>query len=328
MQPDLWFMLKKGYIFLLAALMLVLTAPATAQVTHYLGAWAQGGEYSFLATVDKTAFPLKSSLGGGGGIGFTYELRAGKHFLFDVGVGANSAWTRFKVPDAQYTLHNMIDSEGEVFDYIYSVNRRRDAYHTTSVQVPLMVGGQWGRFYFLVGAKFDMSLLTRTTSKALISTLGDYAPYIEPLHNIPAQGFVDNMPWIQQSLVTFLPNVTASWEIGVRLGEIYKETGFDVPSQKIQYRIALFADHGILDPHVATQNLLMHVPATYNPANPLNGLVASDVMAAKELTDIMGRFNTFMIGVKFTVLFRTPERKHCVICHDEKPFRSTHGLIE
>ncbi len=320
-------MKKTVKICVLSILLASFLTPATAQVQHFLGAWAHGGEYSYLATLDRSRFDMSSSLGGGGGIGFAYELRAGDHFLLNLGVGANTVWTRFKVPDCQYVMHNVIDSEGEVFDYIYNVEHRRDAYWVTSLQVPLMVGGQWGRFYFLAGAKFDMAFFTQTTMKADISTIGDYPQYIAQLHNIPQQGFVDNMPWVQQTRIGMKPNVTASFEIGCRLGEIYKETGYDVPSQKVQYRIALFADHGLLDPHIATQNDLMHIPATYNAGNPLTGLNASDVMACKEVSNIMGRFDTFMIGAKFTVLFRLPKAKSCVICRDE-PFRSSHGILE
>ena len=320
-------MKKNVRISILFAVLWTLSVPASAQVSHYLGAWAQGGEYTYRATLAREVFDMKSSLGGGGGLGFVYEMRAGDHFLLDVGVGGNSAWTRFKVPDRQYVLHNMLDSEGEVFDYVYDVKHRRDAYWVTSVQVPLLLGGQWGRFYFLAGAKFDMALLTNTTIKADVSTLGDYKQYITPLHNIPAQGFVDNMPFEQKQRIALKPNVTASVELGCRLGEIYKEKGFDVPSQKVQYRIAAFADWGILDPHVATDNPLMHVPATYNAKAPLSGLTACDVMSAKEVTDISGVFTTLMVGVKFTVLFQLPKSKSCVICRDQ-PFRSSHGILE
>ena len=320
------FMKKIVKIFILLAAMACCGTQLSAQVTHYLGAYAQAGEFSYLATLYRPAFDMKSSLGGGGGLGFVYEMRAG-HFLLDVGVGGNTAWTRFKVPDRQYVLHNMIDSEGEVFDFVYDVSHRRDAYWTTSLQVPLLLGGQWGHFYFLAGAKFDMALMTTATMKADISTLGDYKQYMVPLHNIPAQGFVDNMAWMSKRPVAFKPGVTASWEIGCRLGEVYKETGYDVPKQTTQFRIALFGDYGILDTHVATQTDLMHIPATYNAKQPLQGLDATDVMSCKEVSDIQGMFHSFMIGVKFTVLFRMPESKACVICR-EQPFRSTHGILE
>lgn len=320
-------MKKNVRISVLFAVLLGMSASLSAQVSHFLGAWAQGGEYTYRAILDRTAFDMKSSLGGGGGLGFVYELRAGDHFLLDAGVGANSAWTRFKVPDQQYVLHNMVDKNGEVFDYIYAVNHRRDAYWVTSVQVPLLVGGQWGRFYFLAGAKFDMALLTDVTMKADISTMGDYKQGKPLVHNIPAQGFKDDMPWEQKERLALKPNVTASLELGCRLGEIYKEKGFDVPSQKVQYRIAVFADYGLLDPHVATDKPLMHVPATYNTKAPLSGLEATDVMSSKEMTDMHAFFNTVMVGVKFTVLFQLPKSKSCVMCR-EQPFRSSHGILE
>lgn len=321
-------MAKLVKIVVLLAVFCGYSAFCSAQVSHYLGWWVHGGEYSYLTTCDKTSdFALSSSLGGGGGLGFLYELRAGNHFLLDVGVGGNTGWTRFKVPDAKYTLHNMIDSEGEVFDYVYDVRTRKDAYWNTSLQVPLLVGGQWGKFYFLAGAKFDMVLLSQTTVKASISTIGDYPRYIDPLHNIPSQGFVEAMPWQQKGTAVFLPTVLASAEIGMRLGPVYKETGYDVPKQKIQYRLAVFADYGVLDAHKAGSSPLLHVPATYNVENPTQGVVATDVMTSAEMQALHGQFRPFMVGVKFTMLFRLPEKKACVICK-EQPFRSSHGILE
>lgn len=332
-------MSKDVKILLFLAVLTAFSTTVSAQVTHYLGAWAHGGEYSYIPTYDETqGFELKTSLGGGGGLGFVYELRAGRHFLLDVGLGANSAWTRFRVPDGQYPLHNMIDSEGEVFDYVYEVEHRKDAYWNTSLQVPLLIGGQWGKFYFLAGAKFDMAIMTNAITKASVTTGGDYsATYImnpEILHNIPSQGFVNDMPYVDMNPVSFKPNVTASAEIGMRLGDVFNATGFDVPKQKVQYRIALFADFGVLDFHRAAPSVtegqsyeLMHVPATYKAEMPLMGVKATDIMSSKEMADLGGTFRSFMAGVKFTVLFRVPEKKACVICKDQ-PFRSTHGLLE
>ena len=247
--------------------------------------------------------------------------------MFDAGLGVNSAKTRFKVPDAEYALRNVIDSEGEVFDYVFDVKDRRDAYWVSSVQIPVMLGGQWGKFYFLAGAKFDMALLVGTNVKASISTIGKYERYIDPLRNIPSQGFVDNTPWEQNGIVSFKPGVTGSAEIGMRLGPVYHATGYDVPRQKVQYRIALFGDYGILDTHREGDAPLMHVPAAYNAKEPMTGLVATDLMSSKEMKDRMGHFQSYMVGVKFTVLFLLPEKKACVICKDS-PFRSTHGLLD
>ena len=313
--------------YLLLVLLTVAFAPVSAQVSHYLGAYVQGGEYSYRAVLDRTNFDMKTSLGGGGGLAFVYEMRAGRHFLLDAGVGANTAWTRFKVPDRQYVLHNMIDSEGEVFDYLYNVEHRRDAYRVTSLQVPLLLGGQWGNFYFLAGAKFDLALMTVATVKAGVSTLGDYPQYMVPLHNIPAQGFVDNMPFVAVQPVSLKPNVTASFEVGARLGDVYKDTGYDVPKQTVQYRIAAFADFGLFESQVPKGSILMHVPAVYNAKAPLTDLIATDVMSCSEVSDIQGKFFPFMVGVKFTVLFQLPKSKSCVICREE-PFRSSHGILE
>ena len=333
--------LKKG---LLLALMAAVSTVASAQVTHFIGGWVQGGEYSLFSNVDRTALNLRPSLGGGVGIGFNYELRAG-HFLLDAGVGTNTGWTRFNVPDHEVTIPNQIDRNGDRFDYVYTLNHRKDAYWNSSLQVPLMVGGQWKKFYFLVGGKFDWAYRTLTYTKAAINTAGVYKTFPPKTEtNDQMHGFVTNFPWVMMDTIMkpFEPNVTLSMEIGMRLGEVFEGRGFDIPDPKVQYRLALFADFGLLDIHhkpmnPGTEGLLWTVPDKYSdmPFTPY-GIHSQDVMHSREAANAgkvkegetpTARFNSFMVGVKFTILFRLPQKKICLSCKDE-PFRSSYGILE
>lgn len=325
-------MKKQAKIFIVLAVLFGCVEVSTAQVRHYLGLWAHAGEYSFVPNYEgmgETGDPLmlKTSLGGGGGLGFTYEMRAGQHFLLDLGVGANTAYTRFKVLDKDYALYNQMDTENEIFNYVYEVRDRRDAYHTTSLQVPVMLGAQFGRFYFLAGAKLDMALLVNTKVRATVNTVGRYKQYIEPVRNVPTQGFYEGMELQQPGKIAFLPNVTASAEIGGYLTPVYSARGFDVPNQKIQCRLALFADYGILDAHKPGNKLLMQTTSGFSMDAPLESLRSTDIMSSVGVADQNTRFNSLMIGLKCTVLFRMPDKRICVMCRESR-FHNTHRLTE
>ena len=328
-------MTKQVKIVLLLAVLSGYSCLLQAQVSHYLGWWGQAGEYSFVPKYEKSPSTLdvKSSLGAAGGLGFMYELRAGKHFLLDVGLGASTGLTRFKMPDMEFILYDKLDSEGDALNLVYNVDKRKDMYWNTSLQVPLLVGGQWGKFYFLAGAKFDMALYTQSTVKSLMSVKPEYMVYF-PMDENPTKGYVKNVPRRTQEKKSFYPTVTASVELGMRLGPVYKETGYDVPKQKIQYRIGFFADYGVLDIHRVGTEPLLKVPdfgKVYpNEAagfDPFKDIVTTDVMSSDMMKTAKAAFYPLTLGVKFTMLFQLPEKKSCVICREE-PVRSLHGIME
>ena len=163
----------------------------------------------------------------------------------------------------------------------------------TSLQIPLLLGGQWGKFYFLTGAKFDYALYTINHLKADQETIKGSITYQK-----------------RDSTISFKPNLMVSAELGFRLGDVFEETGFDVPNPIAQYRLALFADVGVLPINKEAQNSLIE-----------NG----NVMSCRETKD--AKFKSFMVGIKFTVLFRLPKKKVCLSCMDQ-PFRSSHGILE
>lgn len=316
-------MKKNIVILLITVLTPLLSAPVWAQNRQYIGVWGQVGEASLLPSSEST---LPTALGVGGGLGFNYELRAGKYFLLDFGLGANCAHSIFSTDNRSEILYDVVDSQGDKFDYTYRMTDRQDAYTNLSVQVPLMLGAHFYRFYFLVGAKFDMSVYVPTSVKMNIATEGVYHQFIDPFTNMPEHFYYSGVPYARSGKVTFNPNVMASAEIGWRLGPIYTGTGADVPKQRTHYRLGLFADYGLLDIHRAQTLPMLLVPSTINTNDPTGGVVANDCLSVNAAAN---KVNNLMVGVKFSVYFQLPEKKACVICHDSRPrSQSTRGLLD
>lgn len=274
------------------------------------------------------------SIGVAGGVGFVYELRAGAtysptRFLLDIGVGAWGGMTSFlQSSDMMDTLFNQQDLQNQQFDYIYELKGRKDRYNNIAAQVPLMVGVQHKRFYMLVGAKLNASVWTQTQSVAVLNTYGDYTRYgygIFP--NMPEYQFFENKA-VQGGVKTSLNlDVDLSFEIGGRIGGVVTDAvGYDVPKNRIEYRLAAFVDYGLFDLHNQGTKQMLETPSLYDtdPASPdyiyesesmilPNRLVMNDVMST---TGFASAVKNLMVGLKFTVLFQLPEPGQCVICRD------------
>lgn len=264
---------------------------------------------------------LSSSTGGAGAVGFMYDLQAG-HFLLDAGIGIAGGHTLFLVPDWEYTLTNQTDKEGEKFDYIYQMHGRKDSYTNMMVQVPLLFGGQYKRFYALAGVKIGLNVWTRTGMSGQVNTIGRYFGYDEngqklPLFddftNQPENQFYVNHPLSQTGRTNLNVNLDASFEIGARLGFLTDHTGYDVPKSTTQYRIALFVDYGLLDMHTAGSFSTIEASSSYNPDDMLSSIQMHDILSTRNVASAV---TNLFVGVKLTVLFELPQAGKCVICQD------------
>jgi hypothetical protein len=328
---------KKHQTYLVLLFALLLSGTMNAKVDNYMGGYLQGGEWTLLPQGSKYG----PSYGAAGGLGFLYELQAGKtysstRFLFDIGVGAQGGLTSFmQSSNMTATLKNQTDLDGAQFDYVYEISDRHDQYVNVAVQVPLMIGVQHKRFYMLIGAKAGYNIFTKTRSTAVLSTFGQYAEFDE-FRDMPEYQFFTNRPISGGVKTNWRLDVAASLEMGGRLGLVTYGTGYDVPKRKVELRLAGFVDYGIFDIHSHGSNEAL---GTRNPDNPnqilplennlnynsgatapvyntesmVNNLVMSDIMST---TNFASSVNNLVIGLKFTVLFQLPEEGKCVLCQD------------
>ena len=330
------YFVKNRHSYGILLLALLLCGSASAKVENYIGMSLNAGEWTLLPSGSQ----YTGSLGAAGGVGFVYELRAGStysptRFLFDVGVGAWGGMTSFmQSADQTKVLENQLDlqihnpNSHQEFDYVYELKGRRDRYNNVAAQVPLMVGVQHKRFYMLVGAKLNASVWTKTQTVATLNTYGDYTRYGQgEFRNMPEYQFFENKR-IKGGVQTSLNlDVDLSLEIGGRIGGIVTDAvGFDVPKDRVEYRLAAFVDYGLFDLHKQGSNGMLTVTATYDiDKNSPDYIYKTETMIAPNkliLNDIMSTtgfasaVKNLMVGLKFTILFQIPEPGQCVICRD------------
>lgn len=311
--------MENNFKYGIIAVLLVASVGAwgrNSDVKHFMGLSVEAAEWSLLPAESK----LTSSLGIAGSAGFVYDMQAG-HFLLDFGVGVTGGTTKFRVPDRSYTIADQTDKEGDTFDYICQVNNREDAYSNLAVKIPVLLGGQWKRFYALAGVKFGFNALTKADMGASLTAYGHYFQYMDGHKEYTFDRFFDEPPYTDEFFANrkikssadaqFNVNIDVSLEIGARLGFMTDHTGFDVPKSKVQYRLALFADYGVLD---------LHKPQSFNPVD-IHAKVGSVENALQmnhilSTADVASSINNLLIGIKFTVLFELPQRPSCIICRD------------
>ena len=332
-------LVKKHHSYWFFVIALLISVTSNARVNNYIGAYANLGEWSFLPSQSD----YKASLGVAGGAGFLYELQAGSkysqtRFLLDIGVGAVGGMTSYsQTSNAEAVLKDQLDLDSELFDYVYEVSDRKDQYKDLAVQVPVMIGVQHKKFYMLAGVKIYSHVLTKSYSTAMLTTYGRYAAF-DDFRDMPEYQFFSGLQYpldgkakgVKTSLKL---DMDASLELGLRLGYVPDAVGFDVPKRKIEYRIAAFADYGLLDVHykrdqlavgalnadghvVPLSNMGYNTGATapvYNTKTMVDNLVMNDIMTTSGFAD---KVTNLLVGIKFTVLFQLPEPRQCLICRD------------
>ena len=145
--------LKNRQTYFVLLLALLISGAMQAKVSNYIGASAQIADWTLMPAQSQYG----SSFGPVGGVGFVYEMQAGKkysstQFLFDLGVGAWGGMTAFSQGSNKVvTLDGQRDLQGDPFSYVYEIKNRNDYYTNIAVQVPVLLGFQHKAFYMLVG---------------------------------------------------------------------------------------------------------------------------------------------------------------------------------
>ena len=341
------YLVKKYPSYLVLLFAVLISGTMKAEINHYVGGFAHIGEWSMLPSESD----YKASLGVAGGGGFAYEMQVGKkysstQFLLQLGLGVQGGLTKFSQTSSfEATLKDQkdFDFDPDPFDYVYQTSDRHDEYTDVALQIPIMVGVQHMHFYMLAGVKLYPHILTKSHSTAKLTTFGRSSLFDEKdisFHDMPEYQFFTNLPIESKEPTSLNFDIDASFEIGGRFGLITDASGFDVPKRKVEYRLALFADYGLLDlhsekagmmplgtkvdgetlplvdPNTGKPNLRYNEGATapvYKTTSMIDNLVMTDVMHSEGFA---AKVSNLMVGLKFTILFQLPEEGKCVVCQD------------
>ncbi len=240
--------------------------------------------------------------------GMDTELGIGYRVFYNDFVFATNIALSYNLYSSSHRMVNthidMLDTEGDPFKMHVYVNNGKDLTHALNLNLPLLVGGEWGRFYFLVGPKFAYNVYGTVNTTADCTTSGVYERFYEDFYNMPNHQFRNE----QQITTEETPklkwnfNLMAHAEIGWSINTGYLQKKINNEPQKITWFASLYADYGLLNintvPNGAT-DLFYYKETNEGVKYYLTPLLLSSSASGAV-------FNNLNIGVKFTVLFQMP----------------------
>ena len=273
------------------------------------------GSYMGAGTLNQSNAFQQLKGGPGVGLDVTYNLEYG-HFLFETGLDfrfLNSASTYgFQATrySTDYPFVNPVSGAIEYPKYTYLFDNLRETRNMLEIGLPVMFGAQFSRYYFLVGAKVHYGLPMGYSHKGQYDITVDDPAYIDPY----GMGIYDLNGQTNQKMVFRQPDVSVAAEIGLDLDEWLQaqpdkkakkakvKPGERLPfgRQNIHYRVALFAEYGVLNTNGTPK------------ANPVDfDAKAVEVKNSNTLLAMNGdtKLNNLFVGAKFAIQFEVPGKK-------------------
>ncbi len=246
--------------------------------------------------------------GPGAGLNLTYNLEYG-HFLFETGLDF-----RFLNSTSAYGFTATRQDATYGAEYRYLFDNLRETRNMLEIGLPLMFGAQFSRYYFLLGAKIHYGLPMGYSQK------GQYDITVnDPVFTEPYGMGIHDLNGRTNSAIKFAqPDVSVAAEVGLDLDEWLQKQPSDSkeakkkrqavkPGQRqpfgqehIHYRVALFAEYGVLNTNATPAALPVEFAADAVPVQSTNTMLAMNGDT---------KLNNLFVGAKFTVQFEVPGKK-------------------
>lgn len=235
-------------------------------------------------------------------IGADYRLNH-NNFLFSVGLEGMYELNANKL-DKHDEAILMRDTEGDLFNMHVHVDKSRDLAHMLNLNIPVLLGGEWGRFYFLAGPKVSVNVFGATSSTAQVTTYGEYDRYYDDFYEMPNHQFVSGQQMGSGVLkMKWNINIMAHVELGGRINHMYKYKQFHSRPDKVRMYLAAYVDFGLLNLHSSHGGspLFDYRETEQGVQFYIQPLLVSGV--ADNAT-----FRNLNVGVKYTVAFELKQK--------------------
>ena len=325
----------KRFFFCIIFFVAITAQSQKNKTVHSFNIWGQGGYCNLFVKYD-----CVRNRGGDGYIfGLGYGLQK-NHFILETGIEFDYKRSLSKYDDCEMQVGKFIDQEtgeeipigtkitaemhkmrvegGFIHTYYnplnepennpenkfvmkYNFTGLQDLYKISYINVPVRVGGMFDWFYFLVGGKFGLNVLSYCETSGKHSSTAYFPQDIGYLSDMPHHSFVNNK---ESSDITHFNrelglNFVATAEVGVNFMQSDQKKAFR------EVRLAFFADYGVniySKKYISTENT--NGDFVYIPALDQVGLDPNIVKYNSLLTsNIKPRAYPFIVGVKVTLLF-------------------------
>lgn len=245
-------------------------------------------------------------------IGADYRLFH-NNFLFSVGLEGMYDLNANMLDEHDESIR-MRDTEGDIFNMHVHVDKSRDLTHMVNLNLPLLFGGEWGRFYFLMGPKLSLNLYGSTSSTALVTTYGEYEQYYDDFYDMPNHQFASGQPMSSGLLpLGWNMQILAHLEVGGRVGHMYRHQQFRLNPDKVRMYVAAYVDFGLLNLHSNSGGapIFEYRETDQGVQFYIQPLLRSSLADG-------ATFRNFNIGVKYTIAFEMPKHGKSYIYDSKK----------
>lgn len=238
-------------------------------------------------------------------------------FIFSVGVEGLYELHANHIKALDFSLP-MQDTEGELFDMHVQVDKARDLTHMINLNFPILLGGEWKRFYFMVGPKFSINLYGATSSNARFQTYGEYERPYDPFHDMPNHQFESNQH-MSSGVMPLKWNfqILAHAEIGARIGKASFFQVFRRHPDLTRMYLAAYVDFGVLNIHTGTNG---RPPFEYVETDQGVKFYVQPLMTSSLSNAAVVR--NMSVGIKYTIAFELPIEKKSYIYDSNKAGRN------
>ena len=278
------------------------------QPEHCIGVWGGGGYSALFHGISNSKVPG----GMGGNIGLGYEFHQ-KKLMFQGGFEFKCLGSRSSLHgygETYLSFYPFLDEGGlplyEEWLLFYKFADYRERQRFSYINIPLMFGMNFGRYYAMAGAKTGLNLSANYRTEARVDLQGMPKQAVGPIGNVGKHD-LEEFPLTKEGKLDLGLNVAASLELGVVLDE-WLPAGFKTLNNArrtpVSCRAGFFVDYGLLNINRSSTEATLSYPVGDGVQEiSLNSLSSSFLSDGK-------RFRDLYTGLKLTVLFRANrERK-------------------
>ena len=269
-----------------------------AEHEHYLTVNANLGYSSLFNSIHKQP----SSPGLDTELGVGYRIFHNDFvFATSLGFAYNLYSSQLRMVD---TNIDMLDTEEDPFKMHVLVDQGKDLTHAVNLTLPILVGGEWGRLYFLAGPKLSYTIYGVTSAKAMCTTSGIYERYYDDFYNMPNHQFESEQEIRNEGngKLKWNVNLMVHAEIGWNINTHISNRTYKSEPMKRTWFASLYMDYGLLNINSVSQDA--NDVFYYRQTDEGVKYFVTPLLLSKKAYD--ASFNNFNIGIKFTVLFQLP----------------------
>lgn len=298
----------KRYLFIVCCMLMSAGIRAFTRLTpethHFVALHGDLGYSALLHTIPGQ----RAAAGVNANMGIDYRFFR-NNFILSVGAEGMYELNSNNLKAVDMTVP-MMDTEGDLFQMHVMMDKSRDRSHMVNLNIPLLIGGEWKRFYFLLGPKVSINMYGSTSSKAEYTTFGEYERYYDDFYEMPNHQFESGRKMSSSSIkMKWNFNILAHAEIGARIGHMYKHQMFRLNPDMIRMYVALYADFGVLNLHSASKTDV----GTFGYRETDEGVqfYVQPLMLSNLASGAV--FRNLNVGVKFTVAFELKQNSKSYI---------------